>query len=179
MEKLFELLGLGSADPGEKEEQAIEKITEMKTELEGLREKPEPVAHKKVIEALGLKENASLSEALGTVEAMKQGSSQAGELSKRVSEFETRLLLKEAEELAAQAMKEGKISPSQKEWAQEYAGRDPEGFRAFVAKAPVVVPLGEAAGMSVRHAVSVDGLQLSVNRALGVDDETFTKHNGN
>jgi phage I-like protein len=172
MEKLFELLGL-KADATE--EQAMEAVMSLK-ESTALREKE----HAELLKALGLKEGASVSEATGTIEAFKQGHEGAGELVRKVTELEEKLRDKEASELVSAAMKAGKVTPAQKEWASAYAGRDPEGFRTFVAKAPVVVPVGpEFARVMEPHGKTVgapDGIQLAVNKAMGIDAETFKKH---
>ena len=163
MEKLFELLGL-KADATE--EQAMEAVTSMK-EGKALHEK----GYAEVLKAIGLKEVASVSEATGTIEAFKQGHESAGKLGKKVRELEKKLKDKEASELVSTAMKAGKVTPAQKEWAAAYAGRDPEGFRTFVAKAPVVVPVGqELAGGTEPHGKTAgvpDGIQLAVNKAMG------------
>jgi phage I-like protein len=172
MKKLFEALGLRE-DIGE--EQTLKAVQAMKLENEALKARSATAA--KVVDALGLDKGATPSEVLGTIEAMKQGSAQAEALGRKAAELEARLREGEAGELVAEAMKEGKITPSQKDWAREYAERDPGGFRTFVAKSPVVVPTGEVAGLGVRQAVGADGLQLSVNRALGIEDETFRRHN--
>jgi phage I-like protein len=172
MEKLFELLGLKTDAT---EEQAMETVTSMK-EGAALREKE----HAELLKALGLKDGASVSEATGTIEAFKQGHEGAGELGRRVLELEEKLRDKEASELVSTAMKAGKVTPAQKEWAAAYAGRDPEGFRVFVAKAPVVVPVSsEFGGITEPHGRTggaPDGIQFAVNKAMGIDAETFKKH---
>ncbi len=48
---------------------------------------------------------------------------------------------KDASEVVAKAMADGKVTPDQKDWAIQYAERDIEGFKTFVAKAPVVIPM--------------------------------------
>ena len=88
----------------------------------------------------------------------------------------------EAEGLVAGAMKEGKLTPAQAPWARDFAASDPEGFEAFVAKAPVVLPLHEGAAAALpssgRASVAVlDEVQREVNRAMGISDELFAKHN--
>lgn len=47
-----------------------------------------------------------------------------------------------AETAVEAAMKEGKITPANKEWAMSYAQKDPEGFASFIKDAPVVVAAG-------------------------------------
>lgn len=173
MERLFDLLGL-AADATE--EQAVKTVQAMK-EGTALREKE----HVEVLKALGLKEGAALPEATGTIEALKQGHEGAGEFGRRVLELEEKLRDKEASELVSAAMKAGKVTPAQKEWAAAYAGRDPEGFRTFVAKAPVVLNTGEVAGgrgpSDRMGGALLEGIQLAVNKAMGIDTETFKKHN--
>ena len=48
-----------------------------------------------------------------------------------------------AEDMVQRALKDGKITAAQKEWAKSYALSDKDGFRAFVDKAPVIVPQGK------------------------------------
>lgn len=80
-----------------------------------------------------------------------------------------------------EALKAGKVAPAQKEWAEQYALKDPAGFRAFLEKAPVVVPVGqEIAGGRVPPAGGsvTDQIQLSVNKMLGISEEDFKKYGG-
>lgn len=168
MKNLLAFLGLaGDAT----EEAAIEAVNRLKAA-------PQAVANRAVIDALGLKEVAGESEVIGTIMAMKQGHVQAHELGLKIAALEDRLRKKDAEEMVGLAMKDGKITADQRDWAAEYAGRDPEGFRVFAAKAPQVVPMGgPAAGGGNGGKTETDGVQLSVNRLLGISEETFRKHN--
>jgi phage I-like protein len=172
MEQVFAALGL-PADAGGDE--ALEAVNSLRAELEELKSRP---AAPEVLEALGLAPGASVSETLGTVAAFRQGHQLAGELSKEVETLTGRLRSMEAEGLVAGAMREGKLTPAQAGWARELAGRDPEAFEAFAAKAPAVLPLAEAtvpaAGPS---GPGLDELQRTVNRAVGLPDKVFLKHN--
>ena len=127
MEHVFAALGL-PADAGGDE--ALEAVNSLRAELDALQSRP---AAPEVLEALGLKENVSVSEALGTVAAFRQGHQLAGELSTRVEALTERLRSMEAEGLVAGAMREGKLTPAQAGCARELAGRDPEAFEAFAA----------------------------------------------
>ncbi|MBI5328861.1 MAG: phage protease [Deltaproteobacteria bacterium] len=168
MNRLLEALGL-AADATEDE--AIAAIVKLK-EAAGV------TACKAVMDSLGLKEGAAESEVVGTIMAMKQSHGQTGDLSQKVKDLSDKLAARDAQELVALAMKEGKITAAQKPWADEYAKRDPEGFKVFVAKASVVVPVGEIAGPGVKGQGSgeVDETQLQINKALGVSEETFRKY---
>ena len=50
---------------------------------------------------------------------------------------------RDADEAVTHALKAGKITPAQKEWATSYALSNPRGFSDFVEKAPQVVPMGQ------------------------------------
>ncbi len=169
MEKLLHALGLSN---NASEDEAIEAIVALKAT--GTR-----VATGEIFEELGLGQEATTSEAVGTIVAMKQAQGQLVELDAlrtEVSELRGRLSAKEGEALVAEAMKAGKITPAQKDWAASYAERDPEGFKTFVAKAPVIVPQGELHALKSQVTYEAEGpLQLSVNRLLMVSSETFNK----
>lgn len=62
----------------------------------------------------------------------------------------------------AAAMEAGKVSPSLKDWATDYAAKDLAGFKAWVEKAPVIA----AGGVPGRPAPSADGDLTSEDRAL-------------
>lgn len=133
MKKVLEVLGLAE---GATEDAVVAAINTLK-------QPSQIVASKAVIEALGLKEGAVESEVTGTIMAMKQSHSQTGDLAGKVKELSDKLSARDADDLVTMAMKEGKITAVQKPWAEEYAKKDPEGFKVFVAKAAVVVPMGE------------------------------------
>jgi phage I-like protein len=50
------------------------------------------------------------------------------------------------ERLVTAAMAAGKVSPSMEAWARDYASRNPEGFQAYAASAPVLTPGSLVAG---------------------------------
>ncbi len=151
------------------EQEAITMVNKLKTPVQ-------VVANKSVLTALGLAETATEADVTGTIMAMKQGSGQAGELATKLATLEASLKKKDADELVAIAMKDGKITPAQKEWADEYAKKDLEGFRVFVAKAPVVVVQGKIIGEKPAEG-AIDEVQLQVNKQMGIDQETFKKYN--
>lgn len=119
---------------------------------------------KKLREMLGLDENGNVEEAVAglrqqvvkltdQIEKMKE---QQGEgvvslaefkaLQERFTETETRLRLRERDDLVRAAMEAGKIVPAMQEWAESYALSDPEGFKNFTEAAPKVVEFGERGG---------------------------------
>lgn len=167
MEELARLLGL-TGQPDE---------VKLLEAVKALKDKPQPPAHKEVLELLDLKEDAGLAEVKGRVIALKNPSGYV-----RVEEFKAlqdKLAQRERDELVARALAEGKITPAQKEWAEQYALKDQEGFKAFLEQAPQVVPLKPAPGSGPgKPATAVDDVQALVNKMLGVSDEDFKKYGG-
>lgn len=146
--------------------------------LDGLQARSDLVAHKELLTLLDLKEDAKLEEVKGAVIALKNPS---GYVSiQQFNELAQKLALKERDELVEQALKSGKVAPAQKEWAEAYALKDPEGFKAFLEKAPVVVPVGtEVAGGKADPATQKpDQAQALINKMLGISEENYKKYGG-
>jgi phage I-like protein len=166
MKKVLSALGLTA---GATEEEALKA-------LEAMRKRGDSPVSQAVLSALGLEEGAGEGEALAAVAALRQGAESLNAALAELVELRARLSKVEAEELVASAMKAGKLTPAQNEWALSYAGRDPEGFRVFVARAPAVVPTGELAALGAgAPAAAAGGMQLAVNRLLMVSDEAYRK----
>ncbi len=166
MKELLKLLGLSETST---EQDAILAVNKLK----------EPVwivANKGVLAALGLAETATEAEVTGTIMAMKQSHTQVASLAQQVADLKAGMGKKDATELVALAMKEGKITPAQKEWADAYAARDIEGFKVFVAKAPVVVVMGKVVGEEKPAEGALDDTQTMINKQCGIDTETFKKY---
>lgn len=137
----------------------------------------EVVANKEVLSLLEVPESATLADVKGKIIALKNPSGYV-----KAEEFKAlqdKLATQERDGLVEMALKSGKVAPAQKAWAEQYALKDAEGFKAFLKDAPAVVPIGdELAGGSVKRTPELDAAQLSVNKALGLDDETFKKFGG-
>jgi phage I-like protein len=131
--------------------------------------------------ALELPEEASWPEIVGVVQALKAGAAGAGDLRQEVAALKSRLLEEKASRAVDESMKAGKVTPAQKEWALEYCRRDPEGFQAYVRRAPKVIPVGEELRFNRREAVVREGLlpeELALCRALKVKPEEYLKAKG-
>jgi phage I-like protein len=168
MEELLKVLGL---DPGSTENDVLEAVTRLKQEAA-----TENISAD-VLEAIGLDESAGRSEALGTIAAMRHGYDLAEELTSKVQELGLKLKNTQAESLVTTAMREGKVTPAQRPWALDFAGRDPEGFLTFAAKAPAAISIGVMEKIAFKHSSAVDETQERVNRLTGVSRELFKKHN--
>jgi len=136
-------------------------------------------------EALALSDTASLSEATASIHALRQSSDQrsavSGQLTALQAEVKTlrdAAAMRTRDELVAMALSQGKITPAQREWAEAYALRDPEGFRTFTTKAPVVTPIGDTVTLplSQDRTGGIDEAQKQINRALGIDQALWLKH---
>lgn len=181
LKKLIAKLGLAE---GSGEDQVLSKIdgivaknSELETKLEKKPDKVEVVA-KDVLDALGLKDGDTVSTVVASIHALKQNDK--GMVSRNEFEkLQKQLRERDAQEIVAKAIAEGKITPDQADWAQEYAGRDIEGFKTFVSKAPVVVPVGRLPGGSPPEDSTVtDEAVLSIAKLFGNTAEEIKKHGG-
>ena len=179
---LIELLGL---EEGTAEEDVLKRIKELtqQAEEEGqggqegkegpAKEGTQLVANKTVLDLLGLPEDARTEDVTARIMAFKAGDSV---LQRRVAELEKQAASQKAEELVGLAMKDGKLSPAQKEWAVAYALSDPKGFAKFVEKAPVVVPMGKTAFAADER--KQDGVDWRILKNQGVTEEDLKKYGG-
>ena len=85
---------------------------------------------------------------------------------------------RDADEAVTLALRAGKITPAQKDWARSYALADPKGFDAFVEKAPQVVPMGEIdlGGTVALKSDKPDEATTLVCKQLGVSQEDLEKY---
>ncbi|WP_390905377.1 phage protease [Paenibacillus melissococcoides] len=99
-----------------------------------------------------------------------------------VSEFhalKARLDKKDSDELVMTALRWQDFLAAQKAWAEEYALKDPQGFKKFVEKAPQVVPVGELEIEERKGAVEgIDEMSLKVCKMLDISDEDLEKYGG-
>jgi phage I-like protein len=134
---------------------------------------------KEVFEALEIKDDAGTSEIVATIRALKQGAGEHEKLVQKVAALEMESAERTKAELVAKAIKEGKITPAQKEWADEYALEDPKGFEVFIAKAPVIVPVDKriVGDKPAKSEAGLDETQLMINKMMGIKKETWEKYN--
>ena len=145
-EKLKNLLGLGeSATEGD----TVQAVEALKSEVDELKE-ADPVACREVLEALDMADGADKEKVIARITSLRRAQGAKDGLEAEIAslreshdEMKRRMEERERDDRVAAAMKAGKITPAQKEWADGYALSDPAGFDAFVAKAPVVVPLDD------------------------------------
>jgi phage I-like protein len=89
----------------------------------------------------------------------------------------------QAERQVDEAMRAGKLTPAQREWAVEYCAADPRGFEAFVAKQPAVLSAGApraiAGGREPHRGGRLTEAEVSICAQLGVSREEYlARRNG-
>ena len=151
--KLIRLLGLEETVTDDQIEEAVEARLQS-----GGNEAV--VANKAVCELLGLKAGAPASDVAAKIQAMQ-----------------TAAATRPANDAVELALKDGKITPAQKEWALSYALSDPKGFAAFAEKAPKVVPMGEVVTGAEVKGSGVDEDTMKVCKLLGLSEEDVQKYN--
>lgn len=140
--------------------------------------------------ALGLQSTATAAEIQEAVRRLKEQAPDPAQfvprteyerVSARVDALEKAERTRVREALVEEALRSGKLAPASRQWAEQYAERDPDGFRQFLTTAPAVVPVGvEVAGGSPMPAkrTRIDEMQARINRMLGISDEVFAKYAG-
>lgn len=179
LKQLAALLGLGEGATEEQVIQALKKITEeadaAKKENQD-KTKTDVVANKVICGLLGLDEKAKTEDVTAAIMALKNPANfvPATEFNK----LKERLDKKDSDEIVVKALKSGKISAAQKEWAEEYALKDPEGFKKFVEKAPQIVPVGmiDIEDDKEKKNFSNSEDTLKVCKMLGVSSEDLEKY---
>lgn len=175
LKQLIELFGLPETAT---EEEVIAKVKEIKGKEpekpeENKEDKEEIVANKAVLEVLGLKEGADQEAVLGKIMELKNPA--GGANATKLQELETKIMKREAQEKVTLALKEGKITKAQEQWALQYALTAPKGFDEYLKNAVAVVPMGE---LSVNKEIAeVDNnTVVSVNKLFGYSKEEIEKY---
>jgi phage I-like protein len=135
-------------------------------------------AFRDLASTLDLPEEVSVAQLQGAVKALKAGAARLAETEAALRDFKVRLAGETADRLVEEALKAGKVSPAQRGWALEYCRRDPEGFQTYAARAPKLVPTGEALQFLREDRQDEKGLlaeELAVCRSLNVSPEAYLK----
>lgn len=180
MTKLAELLGL---DANADEQQIMEAVKACLAENKSLKEGQQPaddkvVANKAVCELLGLKAGAAVEDVNAKIMELKGGIVDGVNVLEELKALKAQNADRAAEEAVTLALRAGKLTPPQKDWAKSYALSDPQGFAAFVEKAPQIVPMGEAApagGMALNSG-SQDRISMIACKEFGLSEEDVKKY---
>lgn len=178
LKKLAALLGLPETATEDDVEKALAEARASAEADKGGEDKKEgggtaetvPVANSVVLTLLGLKEDARTEDVAAAIMTLKAGTG-----TDEVLALKEELRERNAEDMVQTALKEGKITAAQKEWAKSYALSDKEGFKSFVEKAPVVVPQGK---MELKDAPADTGVDIDMEilKNCGITKEDFEKY---
>ena len=187
MKELAKLLGLGEDATEEQVKEALKACLEENKSLkesaaEAAKQQPpeddKVVANKEVCELLGLKAGAATADVAAAIMALKSGNIGGVNLVEQVKSLEAKIADRDAEEAVEMALKAGKITPAQREWAKGYALKNLEDFKGFVEKAPQVVPMGDVGGSEslALKRDEVDEATLLVCKQLGISAEDVKQY---
>ena len=167
------------------EEQITQALTAALAELKKLKEdgkeplpgSEETVANKAVCELLGLKSGAATSDVTAKIMELKGGIIDGVNVMAELKALKDTMARRDADESVTQALKAGKITPAQKEWATSYALSNPRGFSDFVEKAPQVVPMGQLIQEGLdQPAGGIDEATRLACKQLGVSEDDVKKY---
>lgn len=181
IKKLAELLGLGEDATEEQITEALKAcVAENKALKEGQQHPTDEnvVANKAVCELLGLKAGAAAADVSAKIMELKGGIVDGVNVVEELKALKAQNAKRDADEAVTLALKAGKITPAQKEWATSYALSDPKGFGSFVEKAPQIVPMGEIELGDTKSlkADQIDDATLLACKQLGISVEDVKKY---
>ena len=175
LKKLIEVLGLAE----DATEEDILKAVKKAAEAAGAPETPpaappaEVVANSTILGLLDLPDTASTAEVSAKIVGLKNGDQQ---LALRVHQLEEAAKERETNTLVQTALKDGKITAAQKEWARSYALKDAEGFKKFLELAGPAVPMGEIGLKDAPEGEKLDTNTMAILKNLGISAEDAKKY---
>lgn len=191
LKKILKMLGLAE---DVSEEQALVKLKEVleqwkarEAEITALKDKlakagggDVAVACKEVMDELGLPADADKDKVVASVIALKEPAKVSGNLARKIQELEARVAERDAASLTELALKEGKTTKAELDsWGRDMAKDTPDLFKTVVLSRDPgsVVPLDKVEVLKDTPKTSGQGdeAQLSVNKQLGISDETYKK----
>lgn len=172
MKQLAALLGLPETAS---EEEILEAIKAKIGEVEAFKasaQAGEVVANKTVLSLLQLKDDASTADVTAKIAALQNPANFVPV--EQYNLVACKLREQESTGLVELALKDGKIAPAQKSWAEEYVKSDPDGFKAFLDKAVPVVPMAQIA-LSSKPAERAEAIPSEIRNQLGISREDLEK----
>lgn len=131
------------------------------------------VANKLILSQLALKDDATTAEVTAKIAAMQNPANFVPV--ERYNEVVCKLNAQESAGLVELALKDGKITPAQKPWAEEYIKTDPDGFRNFLSVAAPVVPMTELT-LSAKPIKKTEVIPGAIRDQLGISKEDLEKY---
>ena len=148
--------------------------------IKGLGKAPETVvACKEVLDALKLDANADKELVVASIKGLGATGDVAKELSLQVAKLSTEIAEMKQDDLVQLALKNGQTSPEELDkWGRALAKSSPDQFKLIVLSRPKgsVVPLEKIGDPPPKKGEGADEAQLSINKMMGIDDETYKKY---
>lgn len=156
---------------------AAEQLKELETKAPGGSETEpgvnEVVANSTILSMLDLKPDAKTEEVAATIMALKVG---GVDTQKEVLALKKQMQEKDAGEAVALALKDGKITAAQVEWARAYALKDADGFKKFTELAPAAVPQGKFNLVDAPGGSGESEVDMAILKNCGIDLEDYKKY---
>lgn len=168
LKELITLLGLTETATIEDVRKALTEALK-KTSTDG----NEVVANSTVLSLLSLNEDARTEDVVASIMALKAGNT---DVAAELLELKNQLAEKEADELVNMALKEGKISAAQTEWAKQYALSDKKGFKSFLEKAPVVVNMEKMDLKDAPEKKDSQEVDMEILKNMGISEEDYKNY---
>ncbi len=186
-ELLKSLAGLLDLAEDATEEQVMEALKALKDAAAAAEQPPDDkggddavVANKAICEMLGLKAGAATEDVAAKIAGLQSAASSDSDLATEVKALKAQMAEHDADEAVDLALKAGKITPAQKDWAKGYALSDPKGFAGFVEKAPQVVTMEEIAGggatVALKASAQLSGDAMLACKQIGVTAEDIDEY---
>lgn len=187
LKKVLEALGL---DETADEKTALARVEALKADAEKKPEQPGGETLRALAKAVGAAEGAPLEDvAKAAAEKLQAGGTEPDptqyvskaafdQVSVQLKEIQDERTEEKATAAVETGMREGKVTPAQKGWAIAYAKKDLDGFRNYLAGAPVVVapsgnvPTGEPPKASGGDLTSDE---KALCRQLGLSEDEYKK----
>ena len=131
------------------------------------------MANSNILSLLNLKDDAKTEDVVASIMALKAGDAK---IASEVEALKKELAERNADELVAVALKEGKITAAQKSWAKQYALSDKEGFKSFMDKAPVVVDLGKMDLKDAPEKKDSHDFDMEILKNMEVSEEDYKNY---
>jgi len=183
IKQIAQLLGLGEDATAE---QVIEALTKALEEVKTLKDAAASgggnqddtvIANKAVCELLDLKAGAPASDVAAKIVALKGGDIGGVNVLEQLKALQKQSAERDALDAVTMALKAGKLTPAQKDWALSYALSDKAGFAAFVEKAPQSVPMSSILdGNEPPKSTKPDEATMLVCKQLGLSAEEVEKY---
>lgn len=183
LKELAKTLGLPETATEEEVKKAVEEAAKAAAKAkedenkgdggEGAASGMEVVANSTILKLLDLKDDAKTEDVAASIMALKAGGS---DVSAEILALKQRMEQREADDAVELALKEGKITAAQTEWAKEYALKDMNGFKKFTEKAVAVVPQGKMVLKDAPETQGSDDVDMTILKNCGISAEDVKKY---